>query len=169
MRIKRTAKLILTGNMAAMVLLVMPLFVVDLFYENYSTLSLTTKGYFYVLVMGIVFAIVLGYETFHLNRKYWLYIFIASIAGTIVPHHVPYNLQGNIHLILAYLSFGVIASITYMNVFTHYNRTLMNGFTLMLCILALCFMKFMMINIIAELCAMTYVLFANLYLYLKNN
>ncbi len=153
--------------MAAMVLLVMPLFVLDLFHENYSTLSLTTKGYFYVLVMGIVFALVLGYETYHLNRKYWLYIFIASIAGTIVPHHVPYNLQGNIHLILAYLSFGVIAFITYMNVFTHYNRNLMNGFTLMLCILVICFMKFMMINIVAELFAMMYVLFANMYLYYK--
>ena len=94
-------------------------------------------------------------------------MFIASVAGTIVPHHVPYNLQGNIHLILAYLSFGVIASITYMNVFTHYNRMLMNGFTLMLCILVICFMKFMMINIVAELCAMTYVLFANVYLYCK--
>lgn len=90
----------------------------DPFIENYSTLSLTRNGYFLFLFMGILAGFTLAYETYLINNKKYAYImFCALLLGVIIPHDISYNLQGNLHLINAYLGFSVMMIITFINIY----------------------------------------------------
>ena len=80
-----------------------------------------------MLFIGIIMGLLLGYETYVINNlKYGFIMFIALLIGVIVPHHYPYDLQGNIHLLLAYIGSFVSILITYMNIMKYNNRTLQN-------------------------------------------
>ena len=139
----------------------------DLFKENYSTLSLNTRGYFYLLFIGTLIGLILYYETRKLNKKYSLIILISMIIGVIVPHHVPYNLQGNIHLLFSYTSSFIVISITLSNIFRFIKLT--NTFIFGVFIAILSIFRYSMVSTLCEVILMSFILFCNLYAYIKTS
>lgn len=96
----------------------------ELFLENFSTLSLTTKGYLLFLFMGIVTGILNYIVTLKVSsKKHAIIVFMSLLIGTIMPHDISYNLQGNLHMFNAYLGFVGLEIITYINI---YNYSLIN-------------------------------------------
>ena len=155
-------------NLIAYVLFLLPLGRLDLFKENYSTLSLDTRGYFYLLFLGIVIGLLLAYETYHINNKEMATgMFLSLFLGTVIPHHIPYDLQGNLHLLFAYLGFAGIMSITFMNLIRYNNQYLINMYFLSLFSLAFLYMHYGMVNTLMEVIIMTLNLFVNYLLYKK--
>ena len=161
-------KLILLWNLAVLGLFLYPLRQLDLFRENYSTLSLNGRGYLYLLMLGGMIGILCGYETGYIHSKRNGYlVFFSLILGTIVPHHVPYNFQGNLHLLFAYTSAFLFTVLTYLNIQRdmHHQRlygVLMLGITAA----AVFYMKAAMVNCISEVILMCTLLFINWYLYI---
>jgi len=143
-----------------------PAFKLDLFSENYSTLSLTTRGYLYVLFLGIMIGLLLGYETSIISfKKQGLLMFISLLIGTMIPHHIPYNLQGNLHLLCAYLGFVGISIITIMNL---KNTKFKNYYYLALMLAVTFYFKCGMVNTLSEIIVMFSTMLLNCILYLKN-
>ena len=167
MRIRN--KTILVLNVVAYALILLPLKQLHLFDENYSTLSLNTRGYLYLFITGIVTGFIMAYETYHINNKnYAILMFLSLFCGTMIPHHVPYNLQGNLHLIFAYSGFTVMMIVTFMNILKKYNRYLINIYFLLIFELIFIYMHYGMINTIIEITIMTFNMFVNFYLYNKD-
>ena len=165
---KISNKLLIILNCIVVIIFLFPLQYLNLFNENYSTLSLNTRGYFYLLFIGIIMGLLLGYETYIINNlKYGIIMFIALLIGVIVPHHYPYDLQGNIHLLLAYIGSFISILITYMNIMKYNNRTLQNILIFSIGIVILMYMKYMMFNCIAEVVLMLTVMICNLVIYIK--
>ena len=97
----------------------------------------------------------MAYETSLIaGRKAGLIVFAAMFLGTMIPHHVPYDFQGDLHLLLAYTGFFVLILSTYRNTFLAgkdlYGRVLM----LVLCAAVLLYMRYMMVNTLAEIIIM---------------
>ena len=145
---------------------IVPAFKLDLFKENYSTLSLSTRGYLYVLFLGIIIGLLFAYETKKIkNNKNALLIFLSMVVGTMIPHHIPYNLQGNLHLIFAYVGFAGLAILTTINIF--YNKKLLSFYMFSLSMAIIIFMDVGMVNTLSEVIVMFASMFANLLMYLK--
>lgn len=160
---------ILISNIIVSILFILPSFKLDFFTENYSTLTLNSKGYLYVLFLGILIGIVLFYETKIISNIKNAYIILFSmIIGVLIPHHIPYNLQGNLHLICAYLGLVGIVSITYINIYLNNEyKELLSIYTFCLLCAFLLFIKVDMVNTISEIIVMISTLFINQYLYKK--
>ncbi len=158
--------IILILNILIIVIFLLPVFKLDLYSQNYSTLSLNTEGYLYNLIVGLLIALLLGYETYHIKNKYCaITIFISMFLGVLIPHHIPYNLQGNLHLLFAYIGFSGITIITIIN--CSLNIKLRNYYLLTI-FLSICFyLKCSMVNTISEVIVMLSTLITNLYLYLQ--
>ena len=163
--ITRTNKLV-TINLVASILFIIPTFKLDLFNENYSTLSLTTRGYLYVLFLGIVIGILLAKETYIItkNKTNSILMFLSLLIGTIIPHHVPYNLQGNLHLLFAYVGFAGLAVLTIIN--TKYSKY-SKYYIMCLLISVLIYLKCGMVNTLSEVIVMLSSLAINLIIYIK--
>ena len=163
--ITRTNKLV-TINLVASILFIIPTFKLDLFNENYSTLSLTTRGYLYVLFLGIVIGILLAKETYIItkNKTNSILMFLSLLIGTIIPHHVPYNLQGNLHLLFAYVGFVGLAISTIIN--TKYSKY-SKYYIMCLLISILIYLKCGMVNTLSEVIVMLSSLAINLIIYIK--
>jgi hypothetical protein len=160
-------KLILC-NILTVILFLLPVIELDLFKENYSTLSLQTRGYLFLLFLGILTGSVMAYETFHISgRKNARILLIAMILGAIVPHHVPYDLQGNMHLFLAYTSFFVLICITYFNTLFSTKTIYRNIMIFCLLTVSFLYMRYMMINTLCEIIIMLCCMGIDLSLYLK--
>lgn len=152
-------KLITSLNIISLILFVIPAFKLDLFKENYSTLSLTTRGYLYVLFLGLFIGTILGYETSIVsNKKRGILMFLFMLIGVLIPHHVPYNLQGNLHLVCAYFGFAGISIITILNT---RNLKTWNVFIICLFLAFVFYLKFGMVNTISEIIVMISYLFTN--------
>lgn len=114
----------------ALILFTVVLFVgisskLDLLKDNFSTLSLTTKGYFIFLFMGILSGILNYIITLKISGKKCAIIVLLSLfIGTLIPHDISYNLQGNLHMLNAYLGFIGLEIITFINI---YNYSLSNN------------------------------------------
>ena len=133
----------------------------DLFKENYSTLSLSTKGYFLFLFMGLLAGIVLAYNTYLISgKKYALLMFIALLLGTIIPHDITYNLQGNLHLLNAYLGFVLMEVVMFINVykysFINYKKSKTISYILIISLIIafLSYTRYMCVNTLSELVVM---------------
>ncbi|MBQ2657202.1 MAG: hypothetical protein IJF87_01365 [Erysipelotrichaceae bacterium] len=149
-------------------MLLIPLGRLQLFNENYSTLSLNTRGYLYLLVTGVLCGLVLAYETSIIsNPKRGILIFLSLFLASVIPHHYPYDLQGNIHLILAYLGFCIMIAVTYLNLFQSYRKTSINFYTLCLTAAFGLYLNAGMVNTLCELIIMFATLGINLFLYIK--
>ncbi len=160
-------KLILC-NILTVILFLLPVIELDLFKENYSTLSLQTRGYLFLLFLGILTGSVMAYETFHISgRKNARILLMAMILGTIVPHRVPYDLQGNMHLLLAYTSFFVLICITYFNTLFSAKTIYRNLMIFCLLSVSLLYMRYMMINTLCEIIIMLCCIGIDLSLYLN--
>lgn len=140
----------------------------DLLQENYSTLSLHTKGYFILLGLGILTGALMGYETMRISgRKSGAIQFFSLLAGTIVPHEFPYRFRGHIHLLLAYAGgFGLLA-ITFFNLLHDSRNCLRSVFALSVTAAVLLYMKYMMVNTLSEIVIMLMCMYVNLAVYLK--
>ncbi|MBQ1306803.1 MAG: hypothetical protein IIZ64_03245 [Erysipelotrichaceae bacterium] len=166
MRIRNKQLYIL--NVVAAVLLLIPLGRLQLFNENYSTLSLNTRGYLYLLMTGILCGLTLAYETSAIGgKKRAVWIFLGLFLGTLIPHHYPYDLQGNIHLFLAYSGFCIMIGVTYLNLFQSYRKRLTNIYVLSLAAAFVLYLQAGMVNTLSELIIMSATLGVNLLLYIK--
>ncbi len=166
MRIRNKSIYIL--NVIAAVMLLLPLDRLQLFNENYSTLSLNTRGYLYLLITGVLNGLVLAYETSDIsNPKRGILMFSSFFMASVIPHHYPYDLQGNIHLILAYAGFCVMIAVTYLNLFQSYRKTMINFYTLSLTAAFGLYLNAGMVNTLCELIIMSATLGINLFLYIK--
>ncbi len=166
---KISNKLITLCNLAVLGALLYPLRQLDLSGENYSTLSLNARGYLYLLMLGTVIGILCGYETIKIHSKRNGYlVFFSLILGVAVPHHVPYDLQGNLHLLFAYTSAFLFCVLTFLNIQRDMRNPRLYG-VLMLGItaIAVSYMKAGMVNCIGEAFLMSVLLFINWYLYVK--
>ena len=163
---KTRNNLVIILNVIVSILFIIPSFKLDLFAENYSTLSLTTRGYLYVLFLGIIIGILLAYETYKItnNKIKSFIIFLSLFIGCVVPHHVPYNLQGNLHLLFAYLGFVGLVVITYLNVL---HTKLMNIFVLLICLVISIYLKYSIVNTLSEIIVMLTCLYVNAYKYIQ--
>ena len=162
----KTKRGVLLSNIIATILFIIPINKIDLFTENYSTLSLSTRGYLYVLFTGIFIGIILAYETYKITSKVnAIIIFSSMLVGVIIPHHVPYNLQGNLHLLFAYIGFAGIVICTILNCHKIKNKEIYSFFIFISIVL---YLKFGMVTKISEIIVMLSTLFTNLYLYLKS-
>ena len=149
-------------------LFLLPLRRLDLFKENYSTLSLETRGYFYLLLLGIGIGFLMAYETYHISgRKIAAIMFFSLVLGTVIPHHVPYDFQGNMHLLFAYLGFAGMMSVTFMNLIITSNLHLINIYFLSIFILGLLYMLYGMVNTLMEVLIMSLNMYINYLLYKK--
>lgn len=144
----------------------------DLFKENYSTLSLSTKGYFLFLFMGLLSGIILGINTYLISgKKYGILMFISLLVGTIIPHDISYNLQGNLHLFNAYLGFVLLEIVMFINVykysFINYSKSKKLYYILFISLVlaVLSYTKYMCVNTLSELIIMLCDLFI---MYLMN-
>ena len=166
---KISNKLITLFNLAVLGALLYPLGRLDLFRENYSTLSLNGRGYLYLLTLGVLIGILCGYETMKIHsRRNGYLVFFSLILGVAVPHHVPYDLQGNLHLLFAYTSAFLFCMLTFLNIQRDMRHPRLYG-VLMLGItaIAVSYMKAGMVNCIGEAILMSVLLFINWYLYVK--
>lgn len=162
---KTRNKLVLINALEA-VLFILPAFKLDLLKENYSTLSLNTRGYLYVLFLGIIIGLLFGYETKKKkNNKNALLIFLSMVVGTMIPHHIPYNLQGNLHLVFAYLGFAGLAILTIINIF--YNKKLLSFYMFTLFMAIIIFMDAGMVNTLSEVIVMLSSMIVNLIMSIK--
>lgn len=163
----RRNSLVIILNAIVSILFLLPAIKLDLFNENYSTLSLTTRGYLYVLFLGIVIGSLLGYETYTITRKKvnGILMFLSLIIGTIIPHHVPYNLQGNLHLLFAYIGFASLAILTLLNC---KNSKYFSIYSLLLFVSIALYLKYGMVNTLSEIIVMISSLYINLVIYFKN-
>ena len=163
--ITRTNRLVFI-NVIVSILFVIPAFRLDLFNENYSTLSLTTRGYLYVLFEGIFIGLLLAKETYIItkNKICSIFIFLSLLIGTIIPHHIPYNLQGNLHLLFAYIGFAGLTILTINNI--KYSKYLKYY---MICLLSsvLIYLKCEMVNTLSEVIVMLSTLAINLLICIK--
>ena len=118
MRTSRNSKLIIL-HLVTYLLFLLPVRKLDLFKENYSTLSLNTKGYFFLFGLGILCGLVLGYDSYRITRdKRWgIAVFLGLFLGTCIPHEVPYHLRGNLHLFFAYTGGFILIVSTINNLF----------------------------------------------------
>ena len=134
----------------------------DLFLENYSTLSLTTRSYFLFLFMGVLSGLIFYFVTLkNTNKKYALIVLASMYIGTAIPHDISYNLQGNLHLLNAYLGFIGLEIITYINVFYYNNKHLKYLYFISLFISVYFYCLNMCVNTIAELV----IILSNLFIY----
>ena len=161
----RRNNLVLILNIIVSILFLLPVKQLNLFNENYSTLSLSTRGYLYVLFLGILIGLLLAYETKHItNAVNALLIFLSLLTGTCIPHHVPYNLQGNLHMLFAYSGFAGLVIITLLNCKIKKYRDI---YLLFIFIAILLYIKFGMVNTLSEIIVMFSSLIINLFLYSK--
>ena len=160
---------VLISNIIVSILFLLPIFKLDFLSENYSTLTLNSKGYLYVLFIGILIGMILFYETKIISNKKYAYIILFSmIIGVLIPHRVPYNLQGNLHLVCAYLGFVGIITITYINIYLSLeNKNLLSIYTFCLLCALLLFIKANMVNTLSEAIVMISTLYMNYYLFKK--
>ena len=155
-------KLIIT-NLIVSVLFLLPVKQLNLFNENYSTLSLTAKGYFYLLFLGIIIGLLFAYETCRIsNNFYGVVTFASMLIGVMIPHHVPYNLQGNLHLVCAYIGFVGLVICTIINCKIKKYRDI---YFLFIFAAVLLYLRFGMVTTISEIIVMLASLFINCFLY----
>ena len=154
-------RLVIILNVIVSILFIIPTFKLNLLNENYSTLSLTTRGYLYVLFLGIIIGSLLSYETYIIskNKIRSLIMFLSLLVGTIIPHHVPYNLQGNLHLLFAYIGFTGMAISTIINI---KSTKYYNVYLLFLVLAVTFYLKCGMVNTISEVIVMLSSLYFNL-------
>ena len=166
MRTKRKNSILLViRNLISTVLFLLPVKELDLFNENYSTLSLTTRGYLCLLFIGIIIGSLLSIETSMIkNKKNGLLMFASILIGVIIPHHVPYDFQGNIHLLFAYIGFAGLVSLTIINCSNSKDRDI---YLLLIFLSILIYLKYGMVNTLSEIIVMISSLFFNLYNVLK--
>ena len=161
MRTRRNSKLILI-NLLVYILFLLPAGRLDLYKENYSTLSLYTKGYLFLLFLGIITGALMGYETYKISgKRNGIILLVSMVLGTCVPHEVPYHLRGNLHLLFAYTGGFVLICMTYINLMRKYKKYLKEifGFVLLLCFLI--YMRYMMVNTLIEVLLMSVCMFIN--------
>ena len=161
MRTRRNNKLIFI-NLLVWALFLSPVLKLDLFKENYSTLSLHTKGYLFLLFLGILTGSLMGYETYKIaGRRNGIIVFLSLFLGTCIPHEVPYHIRGNLHLLFAYLGgFGLLA-LTYINLYKKRNSKLLNLYRFVMLGCFLIYMKYMMVNTLIEVLLMSVCMFIN--------
>ena len=139
-----------------------------MFKENYSTLSLDTRGYLYLFFLGVIIGLLLAYETYFINGKVLaIAVFFSLVLGTVIPHHVPYDLQGNVHLLLAYIGFAGMMSITYVNLLKQNNQYLTNMYFLSFFEFGFIYMQYGMVNTMLEIVIMSMVMLFNYLVYKK--
>lgn len=157
----KTKRTLILSNIILIILLLIPLNKIDLFNENYSTLSLTTRGYLYVLFFGIFSGVVLSYETYLINnnKKRSLFMFLSLFIGTIIPHHIPYNIQGNLHLLFAYVGFFGLVVITFINLT---NKNSKEIYLLLIMLSVVIYFYCGMVNTLSEIIVMVFSLMFNL-------
>ena len=156
----RNYSLIIILNVIVSILFLLPLNKLDLLKENYSTLSLTTRGYLYVLIVGIIIGLLLAYETRKISNFIRAILMLVSmLVGVIIPHHIPYNLQGNLHLVFAYIGFAGLVTITLLNCRI---KKLRDMYLLPLFISVLIYLKYGMVNTLSEVIVMLSSLLINL-------
>ena len=166
MRIKNKPVFIL--NIIDLLLLVLPLGRLQLFNENYSTLSLNTRGYLYLFATGILCGFTLAYETMAIgNRKRALLIFLGLLLASFIPHRYPYDLQANIHLFFAYAGFCAMIAVTCLNLIQNRNEKLFEVYTLSLTAAFVLYLRAGMVNTVCEFVVMTATLGVNFILFIK--
>lgn len=161
-------------NILAGILFVLPARYLDLFYENYSTLSLNARGYLYLLSLGIMIGLIFCYETYRIeDKKHGILAFASLLMGTIVPHHIPYNLQGNLHLLFAYLGFTLLAYITIRNILRYglayrtRNKNMLGIYVLCLELAAVSYFRRGMVNTFSEMLVMLGSMLCNYLVYYR--
>ena len=163
MKKKTNNSLLILVNVVVTVAFLLPISKLDLFKENYSTLSLNAKGYFYLLFLGIIIGLLFAYETCRISNKFYgVMILLSLLIGVVVPHHVPYNLQGNLHLIFAYIGFVGLVICTIINCKIKKYRDI---YLLFIFAAILSYLKFGMVNTLSEVIVMLASLFINCFLY----
>ncbi len=161
MRIRRNNK-ILFINLLVWVLFLLPTLKLDLLKENYSTLSLHTKGYLFLFFLGILTGLVMGYETSKISgRKLGILMFLCLVLGTCIPHEVPYHLRGNLHLLFAYAGGFGMSAITLLNLYRRFDKRLQDLYVFLLFLCFLLYLRFMMVNTLIEILLMSTCLFCN--------
>ena len=164
----RNSKIILIINLIVYMLFLLPIRKLNMFTENYSTLSLDTRGYLYLLFLGIIIGLLLAYETYFINGKMMaILMFFSLVLGTIIPHHVPYDIQGNMHLLFAYIGFAGMMSITYMNLLKQSNQYLINMYFLSFFEFGFIYMQYGMVTTVLEIVIMSMVMMFNYLVYKK--
>ena len=163
-----SAKKILIINVIVYILFLLPISRLDMFKENYSTLSLDTRGYLYLFFLGVIIGLLLAYETYFINGKILaISMFFTLVLGTVIPHHVPYDLQGNVHLLFAYIGFTGMMSITYVNLLKQNNQYLTNMYFLSFFEFGFIYMQYGMVNTMLEIVIMSMVMLFNYLVYKK--
>ena len=140
----------------------------DPFTENYSTLSLNSKSYLLLLVCGILIGLLLAYETSIIkNKSIGLIMFVLMLMGVIIPHHVPYNFQGNMHLLFGYISCFGVTALTYYNIYhdSTLRSILISAITMML----VTYMKYMMVTTAGEFALMSAIMLCNMVACIKTS
>ena len=152
---KTRTKNLLLCNILTAILFLLPVFRLDLFKENYSTLSLNAEGHLFLLGLGILTGSLMGYETVCIaNKKRGYIVFASLLLGTLIPHHVPYDFQGNMHLFFAYTGFFVLIVMTYLNTLCSRKTTCRNILILSLTAAFALYLRFGMVNTLAEIVIM---------------
>ena len=163
-----STKKILIINVIVYILFLLPISRLDMFKENYSTLSFDTRGYLFLFFLGVIIGLLLAYETYFINGKILaIAMFFSLVLGTVIPHHVPYDLQGNMHLIFAYIGFAGMMSITYVNLLKQNNQYLTNMYFLSFFEFGFIYMQYGMVNTMLEIVIMSMVMLFNYLVYKK--
>lgn len=92
-------------------------------------------------------------------------MFLSLFIGVIIPHHVPYNLQGNLHLLFAYIGFAGLVIITTINTYLYKEKYY---YFLLILLSILIYLKYGIVNTLSEIIVMISSLFINLRMYIKN-
>lgn len=168
---KISDKLLKILNFLTLFLFLLPVSRLDLFHENYSTLSLDTRGYFFLLFLGIITGIIMAYETrFISGKRNSIILLMGMIMGTMIPHHYPYDLQGDLHLLFAYVGFTALVVITFMNTYFSKKQVSYQKILFLLgglsCVL---YLRHGMVNTLNEVFIMMACMAINLMIYLERN
>ncbi len=160
---KISARALKIFNLLTLLLFLLPAGRLDPFKENYSPLSLKAEGHLFLLFLGLATGLVMGCETWKISgKRNGVIVLIAMILGTAIPHHVPYDLQGNLHLLFGYCSFAVLICITYLNALRSRKRIYLDLITMTVLASALLYMRCMMVSTLSEILIMAACLFIDL-------
>ncbi len=165
-------KVYAAGNLLLIFLLIYSVRDIHPFKENYSTLSLTERGYFELLIIGILSGISFAIAAERLQGRKWaLMTFFAFLSACILPYSLTNKPLADIHVFLAYTGFFLAGVSVLKNILSvaddKLQKTLTNIYCLILMAALASYLIFLCVNAFSEQVFMIGSILINTYLFLR--
>ena len=165
-------KIYAAGNLLLIFLLLYSVRHIHPFHENYSTLSLTSRGYWELLIIGILSGISFALAADNLQGRRWALItFAAFLSACILPYSLTDQILADIHVFLAYSGFFLAGVSVLRNILSlsddRLQKVLINIYSLILMAALTSYLIFLCVNAFSEQVFMIGSILINTHLFLR--